>query len=244
MRLRVTARFRLDRRWARRAPSSRSWTETPNRRSGERADPVPVVGCPLHPCARFRCRSEPGVRVRSRDGRRARRSQCGIPVRSDVDRRDRLGARTRDRSSEPADLTRRRAHADAHRHRRCRCRGCAARPSALGPANRRSPSAGTSEGNRIGQRVELAAYIVPVAERVLHEPRIDDAMPIGDSPAGDRGRAYLVKRLPAIYQLAVASRHLIPPGGAGLTVALRRASRPGALPGGGRGRHDQSSRVE
>jgi hypothetical protein len=49
-------------------------------------------------------------------------------------------------------------------------------------------------GNRVGQRVELARYTIPAGERVLHGQRVDGVVPVTDNPAAGAGRAYLVER--------------------------------------------------
>ena len=49
-------------------------------------------------------------------------------------------------------------------------------------------------GNRVGQRVELARYTIPAGERVLYGQRIDGVVRVTDHPASGRGRAYLVER--------------------------------------------------
>ena len=49
-------------------------------------------------------------------------------------------------------------------------------------------------GNRVGQRVELARYTIPAGERVLHGQRINGVVRVTDNPASDGGRAYPVER--------------------------------------------------
>ena len=49
-------------------------------------------------------------------------------------------------------------------------------------------------GNRVGQRVELARYTIPAGERVLYGQRVDGVMRVTDNPASGRGRAYLIER--------------------------------------------------
>jgi hypothetical protein len=49
-------------------------------------------------------------------------------------------------------------------------------------------------GNRVGQRVELARYIIPGGERVLYGQRINGVVRVTDNPANGRGRAYLIER--------------------------------------------------
>jgi hypothetical protein len=49
-------------------------------------------------------------------------------------------------------------------------------------------------GNRVGQRVELARYTVPAGERVLYGQRVDGVVRVTDNPANGRGRAYLIER--------------------------------------------------
>jgi hypothetical protein len=49
-------------------------------------------------------------------------------------------------------------------------------------------------GNRVDQRVELARYIIAAGERVVRGQRISGVVRVTDSPAGGRGRAYLVER--------------------------------------------------
>ena len=49
-------------------------------------------------------------------------------------------------------------------------------------------------GNRVGQRVELARYRIPAGERVLYGQRIDGVVRVTDVPASGHGRAYLVER--------------------------------------------------
>ena len=49
-------------------------------------------------------------------------------------------------------------------------------------------------GNRVGQRVELARYTIPAGERVLHGQRINGVVRLTDVPLTAGGRAYLVER--------------------------------------------------
>lgn len=42
-------------------------------------------------------------------------------------------------------------------------------------------------GNRVGQRVELARYTLPAGERVLYGQRINGVVRVTDNPAGGRG---------------------------------------------------------
>ena len=49
-------------------------------------------------------------------------------------------------------------------------------------------------GNRVGQRVELARYRIPAGERVLYGQRINGVVRVTDNPASGRGRAYLIER--------------------------------------------------
>jgi hypothetical protein len=49
-------------------------------------------------------------------------------------------------------------------------------------------------GNRVGQRVELARYRIPGGERVLYGQRINGVVRVTDNPANARGRAYLIER--------------------------------------------------
>jgi hypothetical protein len=49
-------------------------------------------------------------------------------------------------------------------------------------------------GNRVGERRELARYTIPSGERILYGHRINGVVRITDVPAGGRGRAYLVER--------------------------------------------------
>jgi hypothetical protein len=49
-------------------------------------------------------------------------------------------------------------------------------------------------GNRVGERVELARYTIPAGERILHGQRINGVVRVTDNPASGRGRAYLVER--------------------------------------------------
>ena len=49
-------------------------------------------------------------------------------------------------------------------------------------------------GNRVGAPVELARYTIPSGERVLHGQRVNGVVRVTDTPAGGRGRAYLVER--------------------------------------------------
>jgi hypothetical protein len=47
---------------------------------------------------------------------------------------------------------------------------------------------------RVGERVELARYVVGDCERVLYGQRINGVVRITDRPSGGRGRSYLVER--------------------------------------------------
>lgn len=49
-------------------------------------------------------------------------------------------------------------------------------------------------GNRVGERVELARYTTPAGERIVHGQRINGVVRVTDNPAGVTGRAYLVER--------------------------------------------------
>ncbi len=49
-------------------------------------------------------------------------------------------------------------------------------------------------GNPVGERIELARYSVPVAERVLYGQRVNGIVRVTDVPAHGSGRAYLVER--------------------------------------------------
>ena len=49
-------------------------------------------------------------------------------------------------------------------------------------------------GNRVGQRVELARYTIPAGERVLYGQRINGVVRLTDVPLTAGGRAYLVER--------------------------------------------------
>ena len=49
-------------------------------------------------------------------------------------------------------------------------------------------------GNRVGQRVELARYRISAGERVLYGQRIKGVVRVTDNPANGRGRAYLIER--------------------------------------------------
>src|SRR5580658_2379418 len=49
-------------------------------------------------------------------------------------------------------------------------------------------------GNRGGERNELARYTVPVGERVVYGQRVNSVVRVTDVPAQGRGRAYLVER--------------------------------------------------
>ena len=49
-------------------------------------------------------------------------------------------------------------------------------------------------GDRVGERIELARYSVPVGERVLYGQRVNGVVRVTDVPACGRGRAYLVER--------------------------------------------------
>ena len=49
-------------------------------------------------------------------------------------------------------------------------------------------------GNRVGQRVELARYTIPAGQRVLYGQRINGIVRVTDVPVAPGGRAYLVER--------------------------------------------------
>jgi hypothetical protein len=49
-------------------------------------------------------------------------------------------------------------------------------------------------GNRVGQRVELARYTIPAGERVLYGQRVNGSVRVTDVPVAPGGRAYLVER--------------------------------------------------
>ena len=49
-------------------------------------------------------------------------------------------------------------------------------------------------GNPVGERVELARYVVPAGERVLYGQRVNGVVRVTDVPACGHGRAYLVER--------------------------------------------------
>ena len=49
-------------------------------------------------------------------------------------------------------------------------------------------------GNRVGQRVELARYTIAGGERVLYGQRVDGVVRVTDNPANGPGRAYLIER--------------------------------------------------
>jgi hypothetical protein len=46
----------------------------------------------------------------------------------------------------------------------------------------------------VGERVELARYVVPAGERVVYGQRLNGVVRVTDVPASGRGRAYLVER--------------------------------------------------
>ena len=48
-------------------------------------------------------------------------------------------------------------------------------------------------GNRVGQRVELARYTVPAGERVIHGQRVNGVVRVTDNPTSGRSRAYRVE---------------------------------------------------
>jgi hypothetical protein len=48
--------------------------------------------------------------------------------------------------------------------------------------------------SRVGERVELARYTIPVGERVLYGQRINGVVRVTDVPVTPGGRAYLVER--------------------------------------------------
>jgi hypothetical protein len=49
-------------------------------------------------------------------------------------------------------------------------------------------------GNRVGQRVELARYTIPAGQRVLYGQRVNGIVRVSDVPVAPGGRAYLVER--------------------------------------------------
>ena len=49
-------------------------------------------------------------------------------------------------------------------------------------------------GNRVGQRVELARYTIPAGQRVLYGQRVNGIVRVTDVPLTPGGRAYLVER--------------------------------------------------
>jgi hypothetical protein len=49
-------------------------------------------------------------------------------------------------------------------------------------------------GCEVGERVELARYIVPAGKRVIYGQRVSGVVRVTDAPAVGRGRAYLVER--------------------------------------------------
>jgi hypothetical protein len=49
-------------------------------------------------------------------------------------------------------------------------------------------------GGRVGERVELARYTIPVGERVIYGQRVNGVVRVTDVPAQAGGRAYLVER--------------------------------------------------
>ena len=46
----------------------------------------------------------------------------------------------------------------------------------------------------VGERVELARYVVPRGGRVIYGQRVNGVVRVTDVPAAGRGRAYLVER--------------------------------------------------
>ena len=46
----------------------------------------------------------------------------------------------------------------------------------------------------VGERVELARYVVPSGERVVYGQRVNGVVRVTDVPASGSGRAYLVER--------------------------------------------------
>jgi hypothetical protein len=46
----------------------------------------------------------------------------------------------------------------------------------------------------VGQRVELARYVVPEGERLIYGQRVHGVVRVTDVPASGHGRAYLVER--------------------------------------------------
>ena len=46
----------------------------------------------------------------------------------------------------------------------------------------------------VGERVELARYVVPAGERVVYGQRVNGVVRVTDVPNSGRGRAYLVER--------------------------------------------------
>jgi hypothetical protein len=57
-----------------------------------------------------------------------------------------------------------------------------------------TPTTVTSRRRRVGERVELARYTVPIGERVLYGQRVAGVVRISDHPASEAGRCYLVER--------------------------------------------------
>jgi hypothetical protein len=49
-------------------------------------------------------------------------------------------------------------------------------------------------GNPVGERIELARYMVPAGERILYGQRVNGVVRVTDVPACGHGRAYLVER--------------------------------------------------
>jgi hypothetical protein len=49
-------------------------------------------------------------------------------------------------------------------------------------------------GNRVGQRVELARYTIPAGQRVLYGQRVNGIVRVTDVPVATGGRAYLIER--------------------------------------------------
>lgn len=78
-------------------------------------------------------------------------------------------------------------------------------------------------GPIVGKRIELARYITPAGERVIHGQRVDGVIRVTDRPVGPTGtdaRAYLVERgletkgeldaLVADYLATALRRHTVP----------------------------------
>jgi hypothetical protein len=56
------------------------------------------------------------------------------------------------------------------------------------------PRSATARPSGVGQRTELARYIVSAGERVLYGQRINGCVHVTDRPASGTGRSYLVER--------------------------------------------------